>query len=104
MSVFFFKSKYITGLIIALLFITKTVSAQPYRPFPDSSAVWTIGVYNVFGTFYSHYTYRIASASVDTSISGLDYKKIFYFNSGSTSSSYLPLYQKKNKMLTRVCA
>src|ERR1700749_3933875 len=80
----FFKHKKIILLISSLFFIHNSF-AQPYQPFPDSNAVWTIGVYDVFGTFYSNYTYRMASANTDTTISSINYKKIFYFDSSGIS-------------------
>jgi hypothetical protein len=69
-----------TILIVLLLFFSSASKAQPFRPFPDSSAVWTIGIYDVFGTYYSSYTYRISSNNMDTSISVNNYKKVFYFD------------------------
>jgi hypothetical protein len=71
-------------LIVSFLLFVNTSFSQPYQPFPDSNAVWTIGIYDVFGTFYSYYTYRIASINVDTIISSNSYQKVFYFDSSTS--------------------
>lgn len=65
-------------MFMAIVYVP-ALSAQPYRPFPDSNAVWTVGVYDVFGTFHSRHTYRIADSNVDTVIQTFSYKKIFFF-------------------------
>ncbi|MCW3083160.1 MAG: hypothetical protein JWP12_526 [Bacteroidetes bacterium] len=79
----FKKQKYRSGamLIASLLFFIGVGKAQLFQPFPDSNAVWTIGVYDVFGSFHYGYSYRLDAHQTDTMIGSGVYKKIFLCDS-----------------------
>jgi hypothetical protein len=72
-------------LVVSLLFFIRTANAQPNQPFPESDAVWTIGVYTVFGDFLYSYRYSFPGSNIDTAINSRIYKKIMLVNNSDSA-------------------